>query len=222
LILFFMAYGAIGDPDVVTSNGQPGGIWAFSIVVFMNVVCTAGLLIMFDMASITLLHAFSVAISMFGIIVLCFLLNLTRSFNPNLYHVLNVLYASPTFWLTLIVSVSIPMLMELAFRAAKRELRPAYAVILQEKLRLKRKDIHGANAGAAATGPKDAIPLSTSAPSSPRSPTGASAASQVVTSHTDEGKWAVVKHQKSNKQVVRSEDALKQLERNRFVYQGPQ
>jgi len=107
----------------------------------------------------------------------------------------------------LIVSVSIPMLMELAFRAAKRELRPAYDVILQEKLRLKRRDIHHPTGG-----PKDAIPLDVN--SSPRS--GNTASSQVVASHVDEEKWAVVKHQKSNKTVVRSEEALKQLERNRL------
>jgi len=170
------------------------------------------------MASITLLHFISVVGSLVTIFVAIYILNALLGVNPNLYHVMDFEFKSPTVWLTLILSTSIPLLMELAFRAMKREIQPAFSVILQEKLRLKRKDLRGT--GGASPLPKgDSMPLQQSGPVSTagtgeKSPKGPASA-QVVTSHQEEEKWASVKKQ-NPKTAMRSADALKSLEKNRL------
>jgi len=59
--------------------------------------------------------------------------------NSDLKGVINEMYADPIAWLTMIISVSAPMILEMIWRGIKRDLRPTLTEILQERIRLRRE-----------------------------------------------------------------------------------
>jgi hypothetical protein len=87
-----------------------------------------------------LLHGLTIAASISSLFLITFLLSLVSSSNPALYGEVAALLGSGTVWLTMILTVSIPLLGELIIKGWQRETHPTFTNILQEKLRQKRQE----------------------------------------------------------------------------------
>ena len=138
LIIFWIPYGIIGVQDVADSNGTVHGHWTFSTTVFLCVVIVPTLLVIFEMTTITLLHVVSVLASLGSLFLFTFLLSTLLSFDPDLYGVVAYILRRPVFLLTILLTVCVPLLLELACRAVLRDLRPSVTHILQERVHRKR------------------------------------------------------------------------------------
>ncbi len=89
-------------------------------------------MILFEMFSWTFLHGAALASSVFSLYLVTFIINVLRTLDPDLYGVVDRIYASGAAWFTLILAVSIPLLAELVARYTKRHLVPTYTERMQE------------------------------------------------------------------------------------------
>lgn len=77
--------------------------------------------------------------SLSSLFLFTFVLSLVPSTNPALYGEVAALLSSGTVWLTMIITVAIPLLGELLIKGYYRDVHPTFTDILQEKLREKRR-----------------------------------------------------------------------------------
>ena len=134
-IVFFFPYAQVGHSDVNFDDGRTGGLWFLSMLVYISVVLTPTLLVLFEMTSLTLLHFASVAGSVASLLLISFIINSSLIFpiDPNLNNVVDEIYASPTSYLLLLLTVAFPLLLELLYRGWQREQRPTITQIFQER-----------------------------------------------------------------------------------------
>lgn len=131
-VLFFIPYAAFGVDNVSTSNGYADGIWYFATTAYYCTVLTPTFLILFDMANVTFLHWISILCSLASLFVVTWIMNYLTSIVPDLAGVVNVMYSSAMFWLVVLVTVGICLVLELIWRGAMRELYPSVVQIYQE------------------------------------------------------------------------------------------
>ena len=138
LVIFFVAYAQVAMVDVNRADGRSDGIWFFSSVVYMCVVLTPTLLILFEMSYITLLHVGSVVLSMVALVLVDYIINspLIFSIDTNLNTVINVIYECPAAWLTILLTVALLLLAECVMRGWQREWRPTVTQVYQERRRM--------------------------------------------------------------------------------------
>jgi len=132
LCIFFVPVLALGERNVARSDGLTHDLWFTSTICYYAVVLVPTFMIWFEMQSYTLIHALAMASSLFTLFIVVFVINYLRSIDPDLYGIVNELYSSASFWFVLALTVSIPLIVELAFRAFKRHLAPTYTQMLQE------------------------------------------------------------------------------------------
>jgi len=136
VIIFFAPFWSL-NTDLMGGDGYTHGLWYTSTIVYYCVVLVPTLLIIFNMVSITTFHAASVLISLATLLSFTFVASLLIGVNAELYGVINQMYTYPHAWLVIMMSVSIPLLLELLYRAMRLHLRPTFAQILQERVRMK-------------------------------------------------------------------------------------
>ena len=138
LVIFFVAYAQIAWVDVNRSDGRSDGMWFFSSIVYMCVVLTPTLVVLFEMSYITLLHVGSVVLSILALVLIDYIINspLILSIDTNLNTVINVIYSCPAAWLTILLTVSLLLLAECTMRGWQREWRPTVTQIYQERRRM--------------------------------------------------------------------------------------
>lgn len=195
-ILFFIPYAALGMHNTVSSDGYTHDLWFFSTTVFMCICLVVSLTIMFEFQSVTLLHALAVWLSLAALFLAVSVLSLWNSLNPNLYGVVPQMFATPAFWLTCLLTVSIPLLLELFLKGLARDLWPTYTHILQERVRVKRIERKIRRANHLLPSPSAVIDMdapvaaSFSSSSSSSSNLDLPSSCQVVTSPEDEIAWS--------------------------------
>lgn len=142
VIVFFIPYWTVGDDVIImgTMNGamegQATGIWVFSSIVFNCVVLLPSTIIIFNMTNITIVHVFCIFCSIGSYYLTVYLFNVPGWFwsNPDLNGVTNAVLRTPTAWLSVILTVSIPLLLEFVWRSTRRNLRPSLNRVLRERL----------------------------------------------------------------------------------------
>lgn len=142
-VIFFIPMRAIGGVGLSHVDGKQSDFWFFSTTVFFCCALLPTFLIFLLMNSINIFHIIAFLCSFLSIFIVILILNtpLFSSVNPDLTGVVYRQFASPTWWLTVIVTLSIPILAEVTYLYLKRQLRPTFTQILQEKLFLARKEI---------------------------------------------------------------------------------
>ena len=138
LTIFFVAYAQIALADVNRVDGRNDGIWFFSSIVYMCVVLTPTLLVLFEMSYITLLHVGSVLLSVFALGLIDYIINspLIFSIDTNLNTVINQIYSCPAAWLTILLTVAMLLLVECVMRGWQREWQPTVTQVYQERRRM--------------------------------------------------------------------------------------
>ncbi len=117
-------------PDMKAS--MPG-LWFYSTVSYFAVALLPNILIFFEMSTVTLLHIIMISLTIVGIFLLCWIANITLSFNPDLYYVVNQMYESPCAWLTLVLTITVPVLIECVIRFYSVMFDPSEIQVLREK-----------------------------------------------------------------------------------------
>jgi hypothetical protein len=184
-IMFFIPQAILGMNNVMDPMGRTHGHWTVSTVVFLAVALVPTFLVILEMSTISLLHILSILSSISSLFLFTFLLSKVQSYNPELYGDGSYAWSKPAVWLTLILVVMIPLVLEIAYRGLVRDLRPTFVNILQERLRKKRL----ARDKSIADQRKDGQEISMNAKS----------ASQVVVEDHDEKKWGDLKKAASPK-----------------------
>jgi len=90
--------------------------------------------------TVTLLHHLSLFLSIASLFVVTYLYNAFLSYNPDLYGVLDEILVHPQSYHLMVLTCAIPLLLELSWRGFARDLRPSYTEILQEKMRLQKRE----------------------------------------------------------------------------------
>lgn len=136
VIVFFIPYFTVGDDIVLLTDGRPSGIWMFSSIVFNCVVLLPSLIIVFNMTNITIIHIVCIVGSIAAYYLSIFLLSLSGWLfsNTDLAGVTTVLMANPTAWFAIILTTSVPLILEFAWRSCRRTLRPSLNRVLRERL----------------------------------------------------------------------------------------
>lgn len=132
VVLFFIPYAAFGITNVPESAGRADGIWYFAATAYYCTVLTPTFLILFEMANITFLHWVSILCSLLSLFIVTWIMNYLTTIVPDLAGVVNTMYGSAMFWLIIIMTVGICLVLELTWRAAMRELYPTVVQIYQE------------------------------------------------------------------------------------------
>ena len=138
LIIFFAAYAQIAMADVNRVDGRNDGMWFFSSIVYMCVVLTPTLLVLFEMSYITLLHVGSVLLSVVALVLINYIINspLIEHIDTNLNTVINQIYSCPAAWLTILLTVAVLLLAECVMRGWQREWWPTVTQVYQERRRI--------------------------------------------------------------------------------------
>jgi len=134
LCIFFVPVLALDGRgvNVAAPGGQTHDWWVTSTVVYFAVVLVPTFMILYEMNSWTFLHMTAIAISVFTLYFCTWLINLLSAIDPDLYGVVDRIYANANAWLTLVMTVGIPLIVELTFRYAHRQFSPTYTEVLQE------------------------------------------------------------------------------------------
>jgi magnesium-transporting ATPase (P-type) len=153
-IAFFIPLYALDDVSPST-GGHTVDLWYFSTIVFFAVALVPTFLIFFVMQSIQLFHVIAVVLSVAGIILVSYIVNtpLFSFINPDLTDTIDLQFQSASYWLTLVLAVAVPLLLELIYRFVQRQFSPSFTQVLQEKLAISRhaeKTINKSSASAAA------------------------------------------------------------------------
>eukprot|EP00808_Paulinella_micropora_P007559 g34298.t1 len=135
-ILVLRESGAIGW---ARQTGWTTDIWYESSVVYLTICLLPNFMVFYVHTTINALNWFAEFVSFACILIFIYLAAIPamRWFNPDLLGVIDMMFASGNVWFAVLLAVSIPMLMELAYRFAYRDLRPSYSQILQERVRVK-------------------------------------------------------------------------------------
>ena len=141
LIVFWVPVLSLGAGVTQPSDGRVTGLWFVSTTVFFATVLLPTFFIFFLMQSINIFHIIAVLCSLLALYVVPILLNVEafNSLNPDLQGEIFTQFSSVSYWLTVIITLAIPILFELGVRFAMRLFRPTLTQILQEKLFLARK-----------------------------------------------------------------------------------
>jgi len=169
-------------------NGKVHGLWFTSTVVYFGVVLVPTFLILYIMLSITIVHFISIFLSVAALFVMCFMAAYFIRINSDLYGVIDEMYADPGAWLTLILALLTPLILEMIWRGLKRDLRPSLTEILQERIRIRRdrqKDRKGQIMQIEAGSEEDD---QGDAPAVERAPTSSQPVDDILT-HEDENKF---------------------------------
>ena len=134
-VLFFFPYAQVGVADVSVESGRPAGLWFFSMIVYLCVVLTPTLLVLFEVSTITLLQLLAVGVSMGALLLITFIINspLIFSIDPNLSSIVDEIYQCPSAYLLVLVTLAVPLLIELLYRGWQREHHPTITQIFQER-----------------------------------------------------------------------------------------
>jgi hypothetical protein len=119
------------------------GLWSISIVIFECVALVPSLLILFLMENISFLHILSIVMSITALFVFNLALGHWLSYNPDLYGVMEQIYGDGYVWLVVLLTVSVPLLAELAFRGMMVQNTPTLGHVLKEKAYLKKVESKG-------------------------------------------------------------------------------
>eukprot|EP00457_Paulinella_chromatophora_P000244 gb/GEZN01000244.1/.p1 GENE.gb/GEZN01000244.1/~~gb/GEZN01000244.1/.p1 ORF type:complete len:1614 (-),score=328.46 gb/GEZN01000244.1/:227-5068(-) len=141
LVCFFLPLYSVYD-GMVGNKGTDGGLWYMTTVCYLVICLLPNFLIFFVTTTINGLTWFSVFGSLATIFTLFPLASLLPAVNPDLYGVFQQLVAQPQVWLITLLAVSVPFLLEMAYRGLQRDLRPTYAQILQERYLARRDKNH--------------------------------------------------------------------------------
>lgn len=114
-------------------------LWWYSTTIIIILVWVPTFIAAFEMSNITFIHLLTLLSSPLSLFLFLLIFNALPS-NPDLYHVVYRMWTSPEIVLTSILTIAIPCLMELALRFIQRDLRPTLVQVLQERVRVKRKD----------------------------------------------------------------------------------
>lgn len=132
-IIFLVPVLSLRD-TVVLDEGQTHGVWFVSTTVFFCVVLVPTFIITFEMMTFNASHILSVWFSIFSLYVFVYGFASVNTFNPNLYGVVQRQIMTPSFWLVLVLTTSIPLYLELIYRGLRRNLRPSIVDIVQERI----------------------------------------------------------------------------------------
>jgi len=135
-IIYFATYWSFGVDNISQSGGRADGIWFFATTAYYATVMVPTLLILYDMANITIIHWISIACSVAALYLVTWIMNYLYTIVPDLAGVVNTMYASAMHWLVVLAAVFVCMGLELLWRGAMRELRPSIVQIYQEIYRL--------------------------------------------------------------------------------------
>lgn len=136
-IVFMFTYP--GLVNVTTESGHSAGMWHGSTSTYIAVVLVPTFLALLVIKSVTVIHMLSILISVVSLFFFLYVLNIAYvdmelDLNPDLYGVVNQIFASPLAWLTLLLAVMIPLLLEAAWLGLKQELCPDMVTVMQERL----------------------------------------------------------------------------------------
>ncbi len=187
-IIFFFPVMSVGYDNRPSMDGKQSDLWFFSTSVFFATALLPTFLIFFLMQSINLFHIIAFLCSFVSIIVVIIILNTPffSGINPDLTGVVYRQFASPTFWLTLIISLAVPLLVECCYLFIKRQIQPTFTQILQEKLFHHRKAEREAIMSRSRSPPDHPVQSSMSVGMSSRRP-------RPVIEPEDEAKWMNLK-----------------------------
>lgn len=136
MFIFYLVYRTIGVEDVSGSDGLNNGLWLTSTVIYTIIVLLVTARIFLECQTINAIVAL-VAIASgaiyFPIVLFCASL---RTLNPNLYGTFPHIFNDPIIWLTIIFGVSLPLMVDAAIWALRRDYSPSYVDVLQERQRL--------------------------------------------------------------------------------------
>eukprot|EP00808_Paulinella_micropora_P016094 g82103.t1 len=128
---YSMANGVVGP------SGLVNGFWYMSTVVYLVICLTPHFLILLISNTIDVILIGGILIS-FALIFGSFaILSNSISWSSTFYGITDMIYPAPQTWLILLLGISVPLLLELAYRGLQRDMRPTYAQILQERYRLR-------------------------------------------------------------------------------------
>eukprot|EP00457_Paulinella_chromatophora_P000134 gb/GEZN01000134.1/.p1 GENE.gb/GEZN01000134.1/~~gb/GEZN01000134.1/.p1 ORF type:complete len:1594 (-),score=227.78 gb/GEZN01000134.1/:1866-6419(-) len=136
---FYISYYATRG-SIIGPSGLVNGFMYSSTLTYLVICCTPHLLILLICTTIDLILVGGIILSFILIFASFSILNNLFSVSVDFYGVTNMLYAQPQTWLILLISMSVPLLMEFTFRGFRRDLWPTYAQILQERFLLRTKD----------------------------------------------------------------------------------
>jgi magnesium-transporting ATPase (P-type) len=134
-VFWFICYAAVATNNISGRDGSSEGIWFFATIVYYCCVLTPTFIIIYEMTEIGFLQALTIFLSVLALYIVTLIINALKSIDPNLYGIVEEIYASPNAWLTIILAVGSCLLLELAYRGYQRESRPYLYQIYQEKIR---------------------------------------------------------------------------------------
>lgn len=140
VIIFFIPYASIGIDNNNQHSGRADGLWFFASAVYYCTVMTPTLLILFDMANVNFLSWMSVLLSVAALFIVTLIMNFMTTLVPDLAGIITTLYATASFWMVLLLTVGICLIIEMFWRAAMREMYPTVVQIYQEINRLSKAD----------------------------------------------------------------------------------
>eukprot|EP00808_Paulinella_micropora_P011362 g46982.t1 len=111
-------------------------MWWMSMTIYTAVVFYVTLRITLEMITITWIHILGFFCSFLAYFVLMFLLANLPSFIPDLYRVFNHVVVSPFAWLCVLLTMTVPFVMDAALWNIKAATNPKYRHVLREKQRL--------------------------------------------------------------------------------------
>jgi hypothetical protein len=131
-LMFFFPYAIMGS-TITHEDGKMNDLFLWSTVVYSGTVLTPTFLVLFTMYSVTLIHVVAVVLSVLSFYVATYILSLLLDLNTSLYGTIARLYIAPTFWLCVVVTVSIPLLVELALKSFQSQFSPTFTDLLRER-----------------------------------------------------------------------------------------
>lgn len=145
-ITWFLCYYCARDSTMREIGNSGGGftmdIWYFELQCYYPVVLVSNLIIILEMHNITFVHAFCLVVCSFGSMWVFPMIGsseeLPINMSTDIQGVVEILYSQPEFYLICFLAASVPIIVELFFRACKQIFRPTLANILQERQQSKK------------------------------------------------------------------------------------
>jgi len=140
IILFFFALLGTSWNNVVHSDGQVSDLWFFSTTVFFATALLPTFLIFTLMLSVNIFHIIAFLCSIVSIFLVITIINTEAFFgiDTEITGVVYQMYMSPVFWLTLALSIAVPMILEILYLYIQREYFPTLTDLIRESLWLDR------------------------------------------------------------------------------------
>jgi magnesium-transporting ATPase (P-type) len=138
LMLYFIPMFCLaGRFEVASDTGHTTGMWAVSTATFVCLVLLVTCILVFEMATITLLHTAVTVASLCSLFLFMAILSSMQVLNPDLYGVVFEFVGQPRIWFIIGFTVSLPLIIELAWRGLRAHLRPTMSQVILERLRMK-------------------------------------------------------------------------------------